>query len=150
MENYRKAFNFDLSIQQLKEHYPSNSENGYKKAWSDIKKFMESHGFQHSQYSGYESIYPLTKYETLEIINELNSSFPWFLQCAQVAAMTNIGNHYDVLTYLKETDSPVSSNPKPSQDQKISLSQKVVAAREASQVLMDESSHTIKEQTTER
>ena len=55
----RKAFHFDLSTKKLMEHYPSAKKFGWRKAWSDIRSFMEDHGFEHAQFSGYESVEPM-------------------------------------------------------------------------------------------
>ena len=48
----RKAVNFDLNDNLLKQYYPSKS---YKNAWRDIKKFLLKSNFEHRQYSGYVS-----------------------------------------------------------------------------------------------
>lgn len=65
-----KAFHFDLDVEKLKKYYPSDSPFGYKQAWSDIKKFMEAHGFQHSQYSGYESTLSLTTFAAFKSLKK--------------------------------------------------------------------------------
>ena len=54
----RKAFHFDLDEELLKKNYPSESETGHKAAWGKVCSFMTSHGFEHAQYSGYESVNP--------------------------------------------------------------------------------------------
>lgn len=41
---YRFAFNFDLDEGRLKELYPAQTATGYKRAWSDIRSFMEANG----------------------------------------------------------------------------------------------------------
>ena len=54
----RKQVTFDLSQEMLKKFYPrgnSKSETFYKKAYSDIQKFMLRNGFSHRQYSVYVS-----------------------------------------------------------------------------------------------
>ena len=56
MASGRKAFHFDLDEDRLKAVYPSESATGYKGAWSKIQAFMEVNGFEHTQYSGYESV----------------------------------------------------------------------------------------------
>ena len=53
----RKAINFDLNNQLLKENYPSKN---YKKGWTDIRIFLEKSNFVHRQYSGYVSNKPIS------------------------------------------------------------------------------------------
>ncbi len=43
----RKAINFDLNDNLLKQYYPSKN---YKNGWRDIKRFFEKSNFVHRQY----------------------------------------------------------------------------------------------------
>ena len=43
----RKAVNFDLNDNLLKQYYPSKN---YKNGWRDIKRFFEKSNFVHRQY----------------------------------------------------------------------------------------------------
>lgn len=105
-EDSRKAFHFDLSEERLKRFYPGDTSNAYKRAWGEIRTFMEERGFEHTQYSGYESLNVLTDYEAYNVILRLQEIFPWFMQCAQVATLTDIGETHDILTLLKEDYQP--------------------------------------------
>ena len=113
-KHVRFAFNFDLSKSKLKDLYPSTSPHGYKQAWADIRSFMEANDFTHTQYSGYESIDELSYFDAYVVLETLQETFPWFLQCAQVATLTEIGERYDVLDHLtrqvadKEQTGPMS------------------------------------------
>lgn len=98
---YRFAFNFDLDEGRLKELYPAQTATGYKRAWSDIRSFMEASGFTHTQYSGYESIEHITYARAYGVLEKLQSKFSWFSRCAQAATITEIGERYDVLEHLK-------------------------------------------------
>ncbi len=49
----RKAINFDLSTNELESIFGKNNTS---KPYSDIKRFMESNGFMHRQYSGYVAV----------------------------------------------------------------------------------------------
>lgn len=98
---YRFAFNFDLDEGRLKELYPAQTATGYKRAWSDIRSFMEANGFTHTQYSGYESIEHITYARAYGVLEKLQSKFLWFSRCAQAATITEIGERYDVLEYLR-------------------------------------------------
>ena len=54
----RVAINFDLSTKVLEDIFGKNNTG---KPYSDIKRFMESNGFMHRQYSGYVSVEPKIK-----------------------------------------------------------------------------------------
>lgn len=111
MPRNKKAFHFDLNVNLLKTHYPSHSPNGWKMAWSDIRSFMEDHGFRHAQYSGYESVKPISYGSAYKVIEQLSETFPWFRKCAQVASMTEIGKQHDVLRYLARSEPNVEPTP---------------------------------------
>lgn len=97
----RFAFHFDLAEARLKECYPSVSAAGYKQAWTDIRSFLEANGFTHTQYSGYESVAPMSYFDAYKILKNLSREFSWFTECAQGATLTEIGERYDVLEYLR-------------------------------------------------
>ena len=98
---YRFAFNFDLDEGRLNELYPAQTATGYKRAWSDIRSFMEENGFVHAQYSGYESTQEMTYVEAYATLEELHAEFSWFSRCAQAATITEIGERYNVLEHLR-------------------------------------------------
>lgn len=130
----RKAFHFDLDVNKLKALYPSDKENGWKRAWTDIGKFMERHGFEHAQYSGYESIKPMSYDKAYEIMRSMSEAFPWFCSCAQAASMTEVGQRHDVLAYLSlETD---VEEPAPEQ-RPPSLHEQESDMRRSAQALVD-------------
>ena len=97
----RFAFHFDLAETRLKERYPSESATGYKQAWADIRSFLEANGFTHTQYSGYESVEPMTYFDAYNILDNLQDQFSWFQPCAQGATLTEIGKRNDVLEHLR-------------------------------------------------
>lgn len=141
-DNCRKAFHFDLDQAKLKEFYPSDSPNGYKKAWADIRIFMEDHGFVHTQYSGYETVDIMPYLKAYGVIEKLNEEFPWFLTCAQVATLTEIGNRYDAIEHLKEQLADKDSASLPDSKSHVSLLEEMKNARAASKKLSkDRSSH---------
>lgn len=100
MKHSRKAFHFDLDDKRLKSLYPSDSVTGYKRAWNDIRLFMEKNGFEHTQYSGYETVDGMSYYEAYSIFENLQATFPWFVESAQVATVTEVGERHDILTHL--------------------------------------------------
>ena len=100
--HFRFALNFDLDEAKLKNNYPASTDTGYKRAWSDVRSFLEANGFAHAQYSGYESVEEMTYFDAYTILDNLQGQFPWFLKCSQVATLTEIGERYDVLQHLRE------------------------------------------------
>lgn len=82
MANRRKAFHFDLDEDRLKSLYPSESKTGYKSAWGKIQSFMEANGFEHTQYSGYESIHGMSYLQAYKVLEGLQKTYPWFKDCA--------------------------------------------------------------------
>ena len=137
----RFSFNFDLDIAKSKEVYPSDNPNGYKKAWTDILSFMEANEFTHAQYSGYESINEILYADAYATLEKLQAEFPWFLQCAQVATLTEIGERYDVLEHLKQQDNDKEQVPQPTMEHSNSLKDYIVRnAKLACQELNDSNS----------
>ncbi len=89
----RKAFNFDLNTNALKEHYPKKN---YRNAYKEIKKFMLNHGFRDRQWSGYISESPLTSHEVKRIVLEMAEQFPWLKDCVRRFDVTDIGEQHDL------------------------------------------------------
>lgn len=95
MSQRRKAFHFDLDSQTFE-------QNGApKNAWAKVQAFMESHGFEHIQRSGYESKHGMAFYEALAILEELQDELPWFASCARDAKLTNVSRNHDILAYFR-------------------------------------------------
>lgn len=135
MEHSRKAFHFDLDEKKLKATYPSDSATGYKRAWSDIRSFLEDNGFEHTQYSGYETVDGMSYYEAYAVFENLQEKFPWFVDCAQVATVTEIGERHDVLEHLSKSSDIVE--PAPKEQHSPSLQEELSDMRRASQALED-------------
>ena len=100
MELDRKEFHFDLDNRLLRQSYPSSRPTAWNAAWSQIRRIMESNGFMHPQYSGYESQGKMTYQSAFLVIDTLVSECPWFASCARAATFTEIGESYDVVTHL--------------------------------------------------
>lgn len=133
MANHRKAFHFDLDEDRLKSLYPSESKTGYKSAWGKIQAFMEANGFEHTQYSGYESIHGMSYLQAYKVLEGLQKTYPWFKDCAQVATLTEIGKRHDVLEHLgngKDIEEPDVSHSEP-----LRLKDEAHAMRESSRAL---------------
>lgn len=100
----------------MKSLYPSESKTGYKSAWGKIQAFMEANGFEHTQYSGYESIHGMSYLQAYKVLEGLQKTYPWFKDCAQVATLTEIGKRHDVLEHLgngKDIEEPDVSHSEP-------------------------------------
>lgn len=141
MAQGRKAFHFDLDEEKLKSLYPSESEKGYKNAWVKIRAFLEKHGFEHAQYSGYESVQPMSYYQAYAVLEKLQDTFPWFQECAQVATLTEIGRRYDVLEHLAHSKGEVEPEHTQTKEQAVSLRSEAASMRRASRVLSEDKTH---------
>lgn len=97
-KKYTRTFNFDLSIKALKRHYPSRN---FLKAYSDIKKFLLKHNFEHRQWSGYKSLEPLSDREVYNIVYDMTTTFPWLKHCVNRFDVANIGDIYDLAQPIK-------------------------------------------------
>jgi len=99
----RKAINFDLDDNILKAVYPN--PKSYKRAWGDIAKFMRENGFTHRQYSGYESVEPMTQLKINRLIDDMIIALPWLTApgVIQEIDVTDIGETYS-LKHLFEKD----------------------------------------------
>ncbi|QGM91993.1 hypothetical protein GIR35_12355 [Enterococcus faecalis] len=143
MSDKRKAFNFDLDNEKLEEFYPSpsGSKTSYNNAWSKIQKFMETTGFVHRQYSGYESVHGMSYAEAYNVLERLQDTFPWFGKCVKVATLTEIGKRYDVLEYLeryRENAEHADSSEPPEPERHVSLCSETKAMKRASKALEDD------------
>lgn len=94
---------------------------------------MEANGFEHTQYSGYESIHGMSYLQAYKVLEGLQKTYPWFKDCAQVATLTEIGKRHDVLEHLgngKDIEEPDVSHSEP-----LRLKDKAHAMRESSRAL---------------
>lgn len=116
-EKHIRSFNFDLDTNALKKYYPSAD---YKKAYSDIKNFLLSNGFEHRQWSGYKSILPLYDREVANIIYEMKLQFSWLEKCVNKFDVANISNLYDLTFIIKDS---TSLNLEVENDKKMTLTE---------------------------
>lgn len=92
----KKAINFDLDTKALKTYYP---EKDFRKAYIDIRKFMENEGFLHRQWSGYVSTIKVSNQKIVSMTKKLGNKFPWLKNCVKRFDVTDIGNQHD-LTHI--------------------------------------------------
>lgn len=69
---------FDMSIECLAENYPGNNHSN---AYTDIKQFLESHGFNSAQDSVYIGQEGISEVHGTLAIQELTARFDWFYSC---------------------------------------------------------------------
>ncbi|MCL1798398.1 MAG: hypothetical protein FWG23_01470 [Eggerthellaceae bacterium] len=92
----RKSVNFDLVTLKLCEAF---GESGTSKAYAKIKRFMQHHGFEHRQYSGYVSGRRMSYVETYDLIRDMKRQMPWLAQCIQ---------KFDITDYMAESTQPAN------------------------------------------
>ena len=101
----RKAINFDLNNNLLKQYYPSKN---YKKAWKDINKYLENNDFIHRQYSGYVSKIGVSMAEVGTIFGNMSSKWTCINKCVMEFDVTIVGDEYSFISRIKQ-ESKVTS-----------------------------------------
>lgn len=106
MTGSKKQITFDLKQESLQKFYPKpeNTKNArfYKKAYADIKRFMQKNGFQHRQYSVYISNEGMTNVDVVLLMQDLDTALPWFFQCVTEIDVTNIGTQHSLLRSIDD------------------------------------------------
>ena len=113
----RKQISFDLSQDALKRYYP-HKETGqdsqfFKRAYKDIRRFMEANGFERRQYSVYVSAEKLTALDVAVLTQRMAEEMPWLRQCVKEITATNIGARHSLLGLLRDHVPPVELLPPP-------------------------------------
>lgn len=94
----RKAINFDLDTHRLEEWYPTPN---WRNAYMDIRNYMQEHGFEYRQGSGYISKSDMSYNEVFSISKAMSKEFYWLSICANKIDVTNIGKQFDILNSLR-------------------------------------------------
>ncbi len=87
------AITFDLQVASLQQHYPGAS---YNNAYGDIKRFLETQGFERQQgsvYFGNESTNAVT---TTLAVAAMAKEFPWLEHCVTDIRMLRIEENNDL------------------------------------------------------
>ena len=92
----RKQITFDLCQEALKKYYP----HSLTQAYYDIRRFMESHGFEHRQSSAYVSLDKMTE--------QLAMALPWLSRCVNEIDVANIGVQHSLKKVLENASRPLS------------------------------------------
>ena len=105
----RKEITFDLSQEALRQHYPhketAQDPQFFKRAYKDIRRFMEASGFERRQYSVYVSAEALTTLDVALLAQRMAEELPWLRQCVKEITATNIGARHSLLGLLR-SDAP--------------------------------------------
>lgn len=115
MSQSRKQITFDLSQEALETYYPrgerAQSEYHYRKAYQDIRRFMEKQGFAWQQNSVYVSEVPMTTMDVVLLSQRMAESLPWMRLCVKEITATDIGARYSLLGLLRSDAPPAELLP---------------------------------------
>lgn len=94
----RKAINFDLDTNKLKEVYPKT----YTNAYYDIRRYLENKGYLHRQGSGYISVNSLNLSEVEQDMINMGNNLSWIKFCIKRIDVTSVGDRYDMVEVIKD------------------------------------------------
>ena len=113
----RKEITFDLSQEALRKHYPrretAQDPQFFKRAYKDIRRFMEANGFDRRQYSVYVSQSELTALDVAVLTQRMAEQLPWLRLCVKEITATNIGVRHSLLGLLRSDAPPAELLPPP-------------------------------------
>lgn len=99
----RKAINFDFDTKILEENINNLQMGGtYRKAYSDIERYLKKHGFEHVQESSYTSKVPISYKKVLNLISDLTEQFPYMEGAFKSVITTSVNQTYDVTNLMNE------------------------------------------------
>lgn len=105
-DGFRKAIHFDLDTASVEATFgKKNTSTAYRK----IRKFLESNGFAHSQYSGYMSLRPMSDLEVYRTYDMMKEALPWLEPCAQKIHVLVVADEFDLLGFSHEENEDIES-----------------------------------------
>ena len=105
-DGFRKAIHFDLDTAAVEATFgKKNTSMAYRK----IRKFLESNGFAHSQYSGYMSLRPMSDLEVYRTYDMMKEALPWLEPCAQKIHVLVVADEFDLLGFSHEENEDIES-----------------------------------------
>ena len=111
----RKEITFDLSHDALRRHYPrgetAQDPQFFKRAYKDIRRFMEANGFERQQNSVYVSRSGLTALDVAVLTQKMAEQLPWLRMCVKEITTTSIGARHSLLGLLRSDAPPVELLP---------------------------------------
>ena len=132
-DGFRKAIHFDLDTATVEATFgKKNTSMAYRK----IRKFLESNGFAHSQYSGYMSLRPMSDLGVYRTYDMMKEALPWLEPCAQKIHVLVVADEFDLLSFSHEENEDIESPARKSgSSQGKLLREKSINAKEASKRL---------------
>ncbi|WP_300821099.1 VapD family protein [uncultured Oscillibacter sp.] len=113
----RKEITFDLSQEALRQHYPrketAQDPQFFKRAYKDIRRFMDANGFDRRQYSVYVSRSELTALDVAVLTQRMAEQLPWLRLCVKEITAANIGARHSLLGLLRDHVPPAELLPPP-------------------------------------
>lgn len=86
------AVTIEIDTECLKEQYHA----AYNNAYGDIRKFMESNGFEWKQGSVYFGNTTITAVSCVLVVQKLARTYPWFTTCVKDVRMLRIEENNDL------------------------------------------------------
>lgn len=99
----KKALNFDLNTNKYEQITGKSSPTAYY----EIRNFLEKHGFEHRQGSGYISKKSMNDVKVDTIITEMSLSITWLKDCIRQFDVTSVGKYYSVLDTITSAQQTV-------------------------------------------
>ena len=132
-DGFRKAIHFDLDTATVEATFgKKNTSTAYRK----IRKFLESNGFAHSQYSGYMSLRPMSDLEVYRTYDMMKEALPWLEPCAQKIHVLVVADEFDLLGFSHEENEDIENPARKSGSGRGKfLREKSINAKEASKRL---------------
>ncbi|MBC6401050.1 MAG: virulence factor [Ekhidna sp.] len=85
---------FDLDTSCLEESYKGNTYHG---AYSEVKKFLLSKGFEWKQGSVYFAKSSMNAVDCVLVVQDLARTYPWFAACVKDVRMLRIEENNDLM-----------------------------------------------------
>lgn len=105
-DGFRKAIHFDLDTATVEATFgKKNTSMAYRK----IRKFLESNGFAHSQYSGYMSLRPMSDLEVYRTYDMMKEALLWLEPCAQKIHVLVVADEFDLLGFSHEENEDIEN-----------------------------------------
>ena len=105
-DGFRKAIHFDLDTATVEATFGKKTTS---MAYRKIRKFLESNGFAHSQYSGYMSLRPMSDLEVYRTYDMMKEALPWLEPCAQKIHVLVVADEFDLLGFSHEENEDIEN-----------------------------------------
>ena len=99
----RKQISFDIDTNVAKKIL---GEQGYTKIYADIRRFMETGGWQHIEGSVYMSIAPLSNTKVLYVIDGMKEKHPYLEKCIREIHQADVSNVHSLNQYFAYDGTP--------------------------------------------